>query len=472
MVLGQTPRMITSPTWRPRHRALRGLLLACLTLPLIAACGSSDSPGQAIAWREEPTPTVPPPTNTPFTPDADVAVGVGVGGANTVPTILGLEDLARMQPNELGHIPILMYHGFTTNEAYLDEWTVTYDTFRQQLQWLYERDFYMTPLANLIDNEISVPPGKRPVVLTFDDASPGQFRLLRRDDGTVYPDPNSAIGAMEAFFAAHPDFGRSGLFAVVPLNCFTYDQEEATCEERLEWLDDHGYEIANHTWWHENLHTVSDEMLKEQVGRTKIWIDERVKGDGNLGNVLVLPFGEWPRNERQVQMLYNGFVYGGQDIVLAGIVEVQGGPSPSPSSGEWTRWSINRINTDPRTWAFWTGLIDAGELTMFTSDGNPATVTIPNQLPDDLVSHWNPEWASAYGMHVVRYDLPDDAGTTTRGAAFPPLARPSLPPIAGSRPRPSDRAAHLQARGRGLGRRLHGNPRPGVTNPPAWCGIR
>jgi peptidoglycan/xylan/chitin deacetylase (PgdA/CDA1 family) len=397
-------------------------VLPCLALllPLLAACNGSNSTGQVIAWREEPLPSVAaPPTPTPTPASA-------AGGANTIPVVLGADDLARIRPNELGRIPVLMYHGFTHNEAYLDEWTLTYATFQAQLQWLYEHDFYVTPLADLITNEISVPPGKRPVVLTFDDASPGQFRLLRDTTGTLAPDPESAVGVMEAFFAAHPDFGRGGLFAVVARNCFTYEEEQATCEERLAWLDDHGYEIANHTWWHENLHTVSDEMLKEQVGRTKIFIDERVRGDGNLSNVLVLPFGEWPRGPGQADLLYDGFIYDGQEIVLAGIVEVHGGPVPSPSSGEWTRWSIGRFNTDPEQWAYWTGLIDSGELTLFTSDGNSATVAIPNQLPDDLVSHWDPEWASAYGMQVIRYDLPGDAGAVARTAVLPPASRPRV----------------------------------------------
>jgi peptidoglycan/xylan/chitin deacetylase (PgdA/CDA1 family) len=304
-----------------------------------------------------------------------------------------------------------MYHAFTTNEAYLDEWTVTPDTFRSHLQWLYDHDFYITPLADLINNEIDVPPGKHPVVLTFDDASSGQFRLLKDDKGKSYPDPVTAVGIMEDFFGKHPEMGHGALFAVVARNCFQYDAEVATCEERLTWLADHGYEIANHTWWHENLHTVTDEMFKEQVGRTKIWIDERVTGDANLSNVLVLPFGEWPRNEGQVQMLNDGFVYDGQDIVITGVVEVSGGPSPSPSSGEWSRRDIARFNTDPDTWDYWTGLIESGAVTMFTSDGNPTRVSIPNQIPDDIADQFDPDWAQAYGMQLIRYDIPASTGT-------------------------------------------------------------
>lgn len=379
---------------------MRFCTVALILLTLVACVDedSADRDGGEIAGLETVTPV--PPTPAPATPGANS----GVGGAVEVPVTLGADGLAMYQPNELGRIPILMYHAFTTNEAYLDDWTVTPETFRQHLEWLFEHDFYIVPLVDLINNEIKAPPGKHPVVITFDDASSRQFRLIHNDAGDLVPDPDTAVGIMESFFAAHPDFGRGGVFAMVPNNCFRYDEEIVTCEERLDWLAGHGYEIANHTWWHENLHTVTDEMFKEQVGKTKIWIDERVSGRSNLSNVLVLPFGEWPRSEDQVEMLKEGFVYGGQDIIIAGVVEVAGGPSPSPSSGTWSRRSIDRMNTDPETWTHWTGLIEAGDVTLYTSDGNPATVTIPNTLADDIAGHWDPEWASAYGMQVIRYD--------------------------------------------------------------------
>ncbi len=400
--------MITSTvnrglTARERRAARRFwyVCLVTLVVPLLAACsggGSADIDRGEVAVEETVAPSRP--TPVPATPGPDT----GMGGAVDVPVTLGADDLATYRPNELGRIPILMYHAFTNNEAYLDDWTVTPEIFRQHLEWLYEHDFYIIPLVDMINNEIKAPPGKHPVVITFDDASSRQFRLIHDESGELSPDSTTAVGVMESFFDAHPDFGRGGPFAVVPNNCFRYDEEVVTCEERLTWLAEHGYEIANHTWWHENLHTVTDEMFKEQVGKTKIWIDERVTGRSNLSNVLILPFGEWPRSESQVQMLQGGFVYGGQDIVIAGVVEVGGGPSPSPSSGTWSRRSIDRINTDPETWAYWTGRIESGAVTLFTSDGNPATVTIPDALPEDIAGHWDPEWASAYGMRVIRYD--------------------------------------------------------------------
>lgn len=395
----------------------------CLLLPLLAACGggSVNTGGDTIAWTESWTPTPQPTEAVVATPEEPV----GQGGATEFPVLLSDEERNRVRPNELGRIPVLMYHAFTQNEDHLDEWTVTPQQFQEHLEWLYEHDFYVTPLVDLINNEISVPPGKHPVVITFDDSSSGQFRLMKADDGTMTPDPITAVGIMEAFYDEHPDFGRGGFFAVVPNNCFAYEGQETTCEERLLWLAEHEYEIANHTWWHENLRNVSDELFAQQVGQTKIWIDERVPGKANLSNVLVLPFGEWPSKEWQRQWLIDGFVYDGQSIVIQAVVTVAGGLSPSPSSGEWTRRAINRVNTDPETLGFWMDQIESGQATVYTSDGNPGTVTIPNELPEDISWHWDPEWASAYGMQVIRYDMPDDPpeGTATPVADMATPAR-------------------------------------------------
>ena len=367
--------------------------------------------GASIAWRE-----LPPPSVVPVVPTATAQPGVG--GASELPEIALLEDdRQRLQVNELGRIPILMYHAFTEDELKLDEWTVTPETFRADLTWLWEHDFFVVSIRSMIHNELDVPPGKHPVVLTFDDASSGQFRLLKDATGAFSPDPVTAVGVMEAFYAAHPDFGRGGFFGVLPYNCFHKDGEQSTCEERLTWLADHGYEIGNHTWEHEQLTDMSDAELMRQVAETKIWIDERVTGPANMSGMLVLPFGAWPGSAAQVELLQEGFVYDGQMVTLSGVLGVEGGLSVSPSSGAWTRWNIARFNTDRTTWGYWQDQIETGAATLFTSDGNPATVTIPDPIPEDVADDYDPEWAAAYGMEVIRYDM--DADTVEGKPADP-----------------------------------------------------
>ena len=126
-----------------------------------------------------------------------------------------------------------------------------------------------------------------------------------------------------------------------------------------------------------------------------------------------MPYGEFPGYDWQIQLLHDGFVYDGQTITLSGMAGVEGGLSMSPSSGDWTRWEIARFNRDPATWGYWQKQIETGSITLFTSDGNPGTVTIPNQIPADVADQFDPEWAQGYGMILIRYDLPEDAPEDT-----------------------------------------------------------
>jgi len=326
--------------------------------------------------------------------------------------------LAKYKPNELGHIPVLMYHGFTTNPDYLDEWSRTPDGFRDDLQWLADHDFYLIGIGDVLRNEIAVPAGKHPVVLTFDDASSGQFRLLEDEAGKRYPDPTTAVGVMEAFFADHPDVGRGAHFAFVPNNCFRYDEEVVTCEERVTWLAEHGYEIGNHTWYHQNLGEADDERFMSQIGDTKLWIDEHVSGKANQSDVLTLPFGVLPATEWQFSMLVNGFDWEGKRIQMEAILLVGGGPSVSPDSAKWDPWAITRFNTDESTLGYWREQIETGAMTMYTSDGNPAVLTIPDELPEDLAGHFDREVIASRGRSVLQYGA-EPAGDDARIGSRP-----------------------------------------------------
>lgn len=52
-------------------------------------------------------------------------------------------DPAEGEANELGGVPIIMYHAFVHDPALTDEWTLTFDQFRAQLDWFREHDFVM-----------------------------------------------------------------------------------------------------------------------------------------------------------------------------------------------------------------------------------------------------------------------------------------------------------------------------------------
>ena len=340
-------------------------------LPRDAA--ESGSPARMLAAA----PLVPPGLEPVATP-APTPVPAGVSLELVTPTPLATEAVEMYDgpANELGRIQILMYHAFVEDPENTDQWTVTFDQFREQLDWLHENDFVLVGLNSVIEREFDVPAGKRPVILTFDDASARQFGLQESAGGGYEVRPDTAVGVLEEYRAKYPEFVQSAFFAVLPFNCFTTEDDPSTCEERLTWLVEHDYEVGNHTLTHENLTVVTDERFKKEVVEAAWWLYERLNGKNDLSDVLVLPFGAYPSADYQAAWLFDGFWHYGEYFVPSLVLEVGGGPTRSPFSLEWTT-NQSRANTDPETFWYWAEQIEAGEVEMFLSDGNPDVVTIP-----------------------------------------------------------------------------------------------
>ena len=287
-----------------------------------------------------------------------------------------VEEVPGQPANELGRIQIFMYHAFVHNPENTDEWTITFDQFREQLDWLRENDFVLVGLQSMIDRDFDIPAGKRAVVLTFDDASAGQFGLREAEGGGYEVKPDTAVGILEEYRAQYPEFVSTAFFAVLPFNCFASEDDPSTCEERLAWLVEHNYEVGNHTLGHENLTIVTDERFKKEVAEAAWWLSERTAGEYDLSDVLVLPFGAYPEADHQAAWLLDGFWHYGEYFVPSLVLEVGGGPTRSPFSESWTS-NQSRSNSDPATFWGWTELVTAGEIDVFVSDGNPDVVTIP-----------------------------------------------------------------------------------------------
>ncbi|MGC4108041.1 MAG: polysaccharide deacetylase family protein [Thermomicrobiales bacterium] len=395
-------------------RAVRIGAIALLTLVLLAGCIGKDDTSHSgfspLDLAQIPSVTsIPDPTMQP------TVVATGSGGVSGVlpPTdthTLNPDQLVSMQIDEMGVIPVLMYHAITTADTAPDLWTRTVTEFNGDLQWLYDHNFYVTPLRSLLNDEVSVPPGKHPVVLTFDDASAGQFQFEKDAKGDLVPTPTSTIGVMEAFFAKHPDFGHTGLFALLPYNCFSSDAEYNTidfCDQKLTWLSDHGYEIANHTWGHQDLSVVDADEIASQIGQTMDFIDQRVSGPANLSRVLVLPYGATPDpnvDPDAWDAINKGFEWNGEKVSLDAVVYVSGGVIPSPASQEFDPLVINRFNTEPDMIDYWFNAFTDGDVTLYTSDGNPQTVVVPNDLGGQLGAYFDPDAIAAAGRIPLTYD--------------------------------------------------------------------
>jgi peptidoglycan/xylan/chitin deacetylase (PgdA/CDA1 family) len=285
----------------------------------------------------------------------------------------GASDLT---PNELGRVMILEYHKIDYPE---ERWTRTPENFRRDLETLYAKGYRLINLGDLLDRKIQIPAGTTPVVLTFDDSSPGQFRYIETN-GSVQIDPKSAIGVLEAFVAEKPDFGRGGTFYVLPgaskpNRLFNQPEYEG---KKLQYLVSHGYEIGNHTLWHANLGKYPEATVRAQVADAQVWIQRHVPDYKT--RTLALPHGVYPPD---VSWVLNGSAKGTtyhHDAVLM----VAGGPAPSPFSRAFDPVRLPRIQAVERDLAYWLNYFDKNPHERFVSDGDPNSVTVPAASRDRL----------------------------------------------------------------------------------------
>jgi peptidoglycan/xylan/chitin deacetylase (PgdA/CDA1 family) len=279
-------------------------------------------------------------------------------------------------------------------------WHRTPDQFRQDLQWLYDNDFYVIPIRDYIRNEINAPAGKRPVVLTFDDGVVSQFRYIEHGDGSLEIDPSSAVGILEEFFSRYDDFGRGGLFSILPMAPFSWPdaiQQAEFGEEKLQWLIDNGYELGNHTVGHVNLREITDDEIKAELAGAEEMIREFVP-EVEI-SVLAVPFGMYPQGGDT--SIFRGFEYEGRHYELDGALMVGAEPAPSPVHVDFDPMWIPRINADDDELGKWFSFVEDNPGIMYVSDGNPDTITIPNDLHPWLVDTLDE--AKAEGKTIVRY---------------------------------------------------------------------
>lgn len=272
-------------------------------------------------------------------------------------------------PNELGRVMILEYHRIDRPEA---RWTRTPENFRRDLQRLWERGYRLVPLGALLDGTIALPRGTSPVVLTFDDSSPGQFRYLERSDQTII-DPDCAVGMLEAFEREHPDFGHAATFYVLPgadPPNRLFDQP-GWATRKLAHLATRGYEIGNHTLWHANLSRYPQEVVRKQLATAQDWIQGHVPG--YRPRTLALPMGAYPRAlEWALTGGHNGTAYRHDAILM-----VSGGAAPSPHARVFDAYRLPRIQAVEVDIARWLGHFDRHPEERYVSDGDPHTITVP-----------------------------------------------------------------------------------------------
>jgi Polysaccharide deacetylase len=299
------------------------------------------------------------------------------------------ERLAAPSPNELGKVMILEYHLMEAEES---RWGRSVENFRADLMRLYQEGYRTISLGEYIDGRIAIPAGTRPVILTFDDSSPGQFRYLVRD-GEKKIDPDCAVGILIEFSNQHPDFRRKAIFFVLPEakqphKLFGQPEFEA---EKLKELATLGFEIGNHTLWHANLGKYDATTVQKQLAKSVEAIQKRVPGYAVRS--LALPFGVYPKD---LSLAIAGSS-GGISYHHEAILKVSGGSAPSPFSTNCDLLHLPRIQVPSSDLQYWLQYFKKHPDEVFISDGKPDVVTFPQALKPKL------NLARFKTLHAVSY---------------------------------------------------------------------
>ena len=248
-------------------------------------------------------------------------------------------------PNTEGRVMVLEYHRIDYPEG---RWQRTPENFWADLERLLAEGYYPVNLRDLAGGDLyMVPAGKRPVVLTFDDSSIAQFRLL--PDGTL--DPQSAVGMLKAFHDEHPaDWPLRATFFVLQdvdgSGQISFGQP-ALAQQKLQMLVDWGMEIGSHTINHANLAESTPEVVQWELGASKFNLEVLLPGYEVVS--LSVPFGLYPQDEALLaEGMYQERVYRYQ-----GVVEVSGGLAPSPHSPAFDPYHIPRIQATQAELDYW-----------------------------------------------------------------------------------------------------------------------
>ena len=283
-----------------------------------------------------------------------------------------------MTPNELGRIPVLEYHLIGDKEA---RWERERGQFRKDLELLYARGYRPITASEMFDKKIDLARGLSPVVFTFDDASPGQFRYIERN-GQLEIDPGSAVGIWLDFARQHPDWKNKAVWCMLSGaeagrsffgNKDIEGQKTEWRHRKVKFLADQGFELCNHTLWHAQLSKYPDAFVQEQIARLQLAVDSAVPG--YKIRTFALPLGLWPKNRALAERgswtdPKSGKTTSYQhDVVL----EVSGGPNVSPHDPAFKGNSVDRVQVYVNELEKTLNYLDKSG-TRYVSDGNPGTV--------------------------------------------------------------------------------------------------
>jgi hypothetical protein len=282
-------------------------------------------------------------------------------------------DPAAVKANELGVVPVFMYHQFVAQPKGVYDQTPA--QLKAELTHLYHLGYRTITAASFVAGTIDVPAGKSPMVLTFDDATTSQYGEL--PDGSV--DPKSALGILLAVGKANGEEHPVATF-------YVNDEPFAGRFSYLKKLHDLGMDIGDHTLTHANLKRLSDEGVQAEIAKNLTEIQRAVPGIDVT--TMALPMGIHPANKG----LAAKGKFGTTSYSFDGVMLVGAGPSPSPYSATFKPLAIPRLLSGHDKSLFFgaTYWLNRIGTTRYISDGDPDRISFPKSVAAKL----SPRFAS------------------------------------------------------------------------------
>lgn len=215
--------------------------------------------------------------------------------ASLIPSVLSADENAENEEAPL-KVPVLMYHAVNGQNS---PYSRGPSRFRRDLEYLFEQGYKLSTMEELVSGNFRA---DKPVILTFDDARPSQFRL--DENGNI--DSNCAVGIIEDFCSSHYDFGKTAMFYVSFSSNAAFGQRSSV-EYKLNWLLDNGYELGNHTMWHDNLANVSFERMKQSISRCQEEFEKYIGERISLVKSFCFPYCAVPHEQKAWDYLRENF---------------------------------------------------------------------------------------------------------------------------------------------------------------------
>lgn len=290
--------------------------------------------------------------------------------------------------DELGLVPIMMYHGIVdkTDNLYtggnVDKagYHRTASAFKADLEFFYQNNYRMIRLKDYIAGQIKTEMGKSPIVLTFDDGLVNNFNVIGEDENGLIIDPNSAVGILESFKKKYPDFEVTATFF---LNGSLFRQSKYN-DKILKWLISNNYDIGNHTYNHLNLSKIEASEVSSEVAKLYKKLDSIIPNQ--YVNIVALPYGipYSDTHENFSSVLKSS--YQGKNYETTSAMKVGWDSNVSPFSVNFKQTMIKRIRAYDNNGLDFDIEMNFKQLEKrkYISDGDAKTIVVPKEKINDV----------------------------------------------------------------------------------------